>query len=131
MMPLHSFGLVLSGLTILIQQAPVAQAQDYPTRQITLIAPFPAGGASDAICRLLGASLADRLGKPVVIENRPGAGTVIGVTEAARAAPDGHTLVLSGSSGLATHVTIHKSLPYDPRKDFEPVALLPTSRSCS
>jgi tripartite-type tricarboxylate transporter receptor subunit TctC len=124
MTPLRSLGLVLSGLIILLQLAPVAQAQDYPTRQITLIAPFPAGGASDAICRLLGSRLAERLGKPVVVENRPGAGSVIGVAEASRAAPDGHTLVLSGSAGLATSVTIHKKLPYDPTKDFEPVALI-------
>lgn len=102
-------------------QAPV-QAQPYPTRQITLISPTTAGGANDMICRILGAQLADRLGKPVVIENRPGAGFVTGTAAGARAAPDGYTLVMPGSSALAANVTIYRNLPYDPTKDFAPVA---------
>jgi tripartite-type tricarboxylate transporter receptor subunit TctC len=120
----HSSALAAAGLIIAVLAGPIAHAQAYPTRVTTLISPFPPGGASDALCRMLGSRLADRLGKPVVVENRPGAGTVIGVTAAARAAPDGHTLVLSGSAGLASHVTVYKKLPYDPAKDFAPVALI-------
>jgi tripartite-type tricarboxylate transporter receptor subunit TctC len=118
----QSLVLLLAGLIMAVLEGPVANAQDYPTRPVTLISPWPAGGASDTICRLLGARLADRLGKPVIIENRPGAGSVIGVTAAARAAPDGYTLVQAGSTSLATGVTIYKKLPFDPTKDFAPVA---------
>src|SRR5262245_13202832 len=101
-----------------------AIAQDYPTRQINLIAPWPPGGAVDTLCRILGQKLTERLGKTVIIENRPGAGSVVGVAAAARAAPDGYTLVMAGSASLATSVTIYKKLPYDPTKDFAPVALI-------
>jgi tripartite-type tricarboxylate transporter receptor subunit TctC len=121
---LHSLLLVLVSLTVATQQAPVAQAQGYPTRPITLISPWPAGGASDTLCRMLGARLADRLGKPVLIENRPGAGSTIGVAAAARAAPDGYTLAWAGGAALAISVSVYKKLPYDPTKDFAPVALV-------
>ncbi len=114
------FLLALAGLL----SSPAAVAQDYPTRQINLIAPWPPGGAVDTLCRILGQKLADRLGKTVVIENRPGAGSVVGVAATARAAPDGYTLVMAGSASLATSVTIYKKLPYDPTKDFAPVALI-------
>ena len=66
--------------------------------------------------------MTDRLGKTVLIENRPGAGSVIGVAATARAAPDGYTMVMGGSSSLATSATIYKKLPYDPTKDFAPLA---------
>jgi tripartite-type tricarboxylate transporter receptor subunit TctC len=122
MKALHSLVLAFAGLIIAVLDGTVAWAQDYPTRPVTLISPWPAGGASDTICRLLGAKLADRLGKPVIIENRPGGGSTIGVGAAARAAPDGYTLVQGGFSSLATGVTIHKKLPFDPAKDFTPVA---------
>ena len=114
--------LAIAGLLSSLHSAAVAQ--DYPTRQINLIAPWPPGGAVDTLCRILGQKLADRLGKPVVIENRPGAGSVVGVAATARAAPDGYTLVMAGSASLATSVTIYKKLPYDPTKDFAPVALI-------
>jgi tripartite-type tricarboxylate transporter receptor subunit TctC len=101
-----------------------AFAQTYPTRQITLIAPWPAGGAVDALCRILAPSLSDRLGRPVVVENRPGAGSVIGTAAGAKAAPDGYTLVMGGSGSLAIGPTLYKSVPYDATKDFAPVALI-------
>lgn len=121
---LHSLLLVLASLIMAVQGGSIAQTRDYPARPITLISPWPAGGASDTLCRMLGARLADRLGKPVLIENRPGAGSTIGVAAAARAAPDGYTLAWAGSSALATSVTIYKRLPYDPTKDFAPAALV-------
>jgi tripartite-type tricarboxylate transporter receptor subunit TctC len=102
----------------------LAWSQNYPTRQVTLIAPWPAGGAVDALCRILAPSLSDRLGKPVVVENRPGAGSVIGTAAGAKAAPDGHTLVMGGSGSLAIGPTLYKSVLYDPASDFEPVALI-------
>jgi tripartite-type tricarboxylate transporter receptor subunit TctC len=103
--------------------APIARAQDYPTRQITLIAPWPAGGAVDALCRAVAPHLSDRLGKSVVVENRPGAGSVIGTAAGAKAAPDGYTMVMAGSGSLAISATMYKKLPYDPIKDFIPLAL--------
>jgi tripartite-type tricarboxylate transporter receptor subunit TctC len=119
---LYSPLLILAAIAV--QDAPPGQAQPYPSRPITLISVTAAGGSNDMLCRILGATLADRLGKPVVIENRPGAGFVTGTAAAARAAPDGYTLAMPGSSALAANVTVYKKLPYDPRKDFAPVALV-------
>jgi tripartite-type tricarboxylate transporter receptor subunit TctC len=113
---------VVAGIALVVT-ASFAGAQDYPSRPITLIAPWPPGGAVDTLCRIFGAKLMDRLGKTVVIENRPGAGSVIGVAATARAAPDGYTLVMAGSAALATSVTIYKKLPYDPTRDFVPLVL--------
>src|SRR5262249_23002721 len=98
------------------------QAQTYPTRPIRLISPFPAGGGNDVLAGIIAAKLADRLGGSVVVENRPGAGAVIGIQTLARAAPDGYTLAL-GSSVLAVAPTLYKKAPFDPHKDFAPVAL--------
>src|SRR5436853_2812280 len=90
----------------------IARAGDYPTRPIVLIAPWPPGGAVDTLCRILAARLSDRLGKAaVVVENRPGAGSVLGGAAAACALPDGYTLAMGGSASLATSVTIYKKLP--------------------
>ena len=114
---------VMAALIALVQHRPT-QAEDYPSRPITLIAPWPAGGAVDTLCRIFAAKLTDRLGKSVVVENRPGAGSVLGVAATARAAPDGYTMVMGGSASLATTVTIYKKLPYDPTKDFAPLALI-------
>jgi tripartite-type tricarboxylate transporter receptor subunit TctC len=100
----------------------VAKAQAYPSRQITFIAPWPAGGAIDAFCRIIAPGLAERLGKPIVVENRPGAGSVLGVAAGLKAPPDGYTLTMGGSGSLAIAATLNKNLPYDPRKDVEPVA---------
>jgi tripartite-type tricarboxylate transporter receptor subunit TctC len=100
-----------------------AGAQDYPARQITLIAPWPAGGAVDALCRAVAPHLSDRLGKSVVVENRPGAGSVIGTAAGAKAAPDGYTVVMAGSGSLAISAALYKKLPYDPVKDLVPILL--------
>src|SRR5436190_2946843 len=113
---------MLTGLAV-AATALDAQAQEYPTRQITLIAPWPAGGAVDALCRAVAPHLSDRLGKSVVVENRPGAGSVIGTAAGAKAAPDGYTMVMAGSGSLAISATMYKKLPYDPVKDFIPLTL--------
>jgi tripartite-type tricarboxylate transporter receptor subunit TctC len=115
--------LALASLLANLPAAPLARAQEYPTRQITLIAPWPAGGAVDAICRAVAQPLAERFGKSVVVENRPGAGSVLGTAAGAKAAPDGYTLVMAGSGSLAIAATMYKKLPYDPVKDLVPIAL--------
>ena len=99
-----------------------ATAQDFPARQMTIIVPFAPGGSADIVARIYAQKLTERLGKPVVVENRAGAGTVVGALAAARAAPDGYTLFMGGSSALAYNPTLHKQLPYDPAKDFVPLA---------
>jgi tripartite-type tricarboxylate transporter receptor subunit TctC len=99
------------------------QPQTYPTRPIRMISPFPAGGGNDVLARVIGTKLAERLKGTVVIENRPGAGAVIGITALAKSAPDGYTLVLSGST-LAVASTLYKNPPFDAVRDFAPVALV-------
>ncbi|HEX4893778.1 MAG TPA: tripartite tricarboxylate transporter substrate binding protein [Hyphomicrobiaceae bacterium] len=101
-----------------------ARAQAYPSRPLKIIAPWPVGGAVDALSRALGSRLEARLGQPVITENRPGAGSTLGVNAGARSAPDGYTLVLAGNSSLAISPTMYKKLSFDPLKDFAPVALI-------
>jgi len=101
-----------------------AAAQDYPTKPVTFVAPYAAGGGTDVTARLLGRRLEQRLGKPFVTENRPGAGTAIGATYVAKAAPDGHTLLYGTATTMAINVSIYRSLTYDPVKDLAPVALV-------
>jgi tripartite-type tricarboxylate transporter receptor subunit TctC len=100
-----------------------ARGEDYPTRATTIVVPFPAGTSPDGIARLLATRLADRLGKPFIVENRPGAGSLIAASAVAKAEPDGHTLLMGGVAPLAINATLRKSLPYDPAKDFVPIAL--------
>jgi len=115
------FWFALVGLIIAAQSC---YADEYPSRRIVLIAPWPPAGAIDTICRELAPGVADRLGQPVVVENHPGAGSTIGTADAARASPDGYTLVMAGSGSLAISPTLYKQLPYDPQKDFTPIALI-------
>ena len=100
-------------------------AQSYPTRQITIVIPFPAGGNLEIIARPLAERLSAALGQPVIIENRPGgAGGTVGTKAVANAKPDGHTLLLTPFAPLVTAPAIYKNLGYDPSKDFAPVATL-------
>jgi tripartite-type tricarboxylate transporter receptor subunit TctC len=112
------------GLAALIFALESAHADDYPSRRVTLIAPWPPAGAIDTLCRELAPGAADKLGQPVVIENRPGAGSTIGTADVARATPDGYTLVMAGSGSLAISPTLYKELSYNPQKDFTPIALM-------
>ena len=100
-----------------------ALAQGYPSKPIRLIVPYPAGGATDFFARLVFPKLGEALGQPVVVENRPGAGTAIGAAEVARSAPDGYTLLLGDAGTYAFNPTLYKKLAYDPAKDFAPVSL--------
>jgi tripartite-type tricarboxylate transporter receptor subunit TctC len=102
-----------------------AQAQTYPTRPIRLVVPFGAGGGTDNLARIVEPFVSKALGQPIVIENRPGGGSVIGMDAVAKAAPDGYTLVMTDTS-IAVNPSL-KPLPYDTLKDFEPVSLLATA----
>jgi tripartite-type tricarboxylate transporter receptor subunit TctC len=101
---------------------PVAWAQDYPKQPVTIVVPFTPGGSTDILARLLGQKLEQRLGKSFVVENRPGAGTIIAASAVAKAAPDGYVLLMAPSSTMAINVTLYKKLPYDPTIDFVPLA---------
>lgn len=102
--------------------APVL-AQDYPTRPIRLVVPFPPGGANDIVARVVAPKLSDTLGQPVVIENRGGAAGTIGADHVAKSASDGHTLLMTPAPFVITQ-SLYKKLPYDGQRDFVPVALL-------
>ncbi len=103
--------------------APVA-AQGYPTKSIRLIVPFAAGGSTDVVARTLGQKLSEVLGQQVVVENRTGAGGSLGAEAAAKAAPDGYTLLMGTSGTLAINPSVYAKTLYDPVRDFTPVALL-------
>ena len=102
-----------------------AQAQaDYPNRAVRLVVPFVAGGAADAIARPLAAELSKTLGQPVVVENKPGANSTLGVQSVARATADGYTLLFGSDAGLALAPNTQPNLGYDVARDFAPVAVL-------
>jgi tripartite-type tricarboxylate transporter receptor subunit TctC len=101
-----------------------AFAQAYPAKPVRMIIPYPPGGGNDTLGRLFAAKLSDRLGQPVVVENRPGAGTLIGTEAAAKSAPDGYTILLSSIATHALSPNLYAKVPYDPIKDFAPVTLL-------
>ncbi len=100
-----------------------ALAQAYPTKPVKIVVPFGPGGFTDVVARILGVKLGESLGQSVVIENKPGAGSMIGTDQVAKSAPDGHTLVIVSS----THIIspwIYKNVPYDPIKGFTPITKL-------
>jgi tripartite-type tricarboxylate transporter receptor subunit TctC len=119
----YGIGLLL-GLAGLIVALHSGHADDYPARRISLIAPWPPAGAIDVLCRELAPGVGDRLGQPIVVENKPGAGSIIGTNDGAKAKPDGYTLLMAGTGSLAISPTLYKTLPYDPKKDFAPIALV-------
>ena len=100
----------------------VAQAQDYPTRPITAIIPFAAGSASDVVSRILFDKMSKSMGQTIIVENKPGAGGNTGSADAAKATPDGYTILGGGSGPVAANVTLYKHLDYDPVKDFETIS---------
>src|SRR5262245_11534968 len=116
-------------IAVLLLAAPLAKAdaQDYPIRAITLVVPYAAGGGNDAMARIVADHMGNTLGQQIVIENRGGAGGTIATRAAAKAPPDGYTLVLGGTGTLAINPTLYTNVGYDPRKDFAPVGLIATS----
>jgi tripartite-type tricarboxylate transporter receptor subunit TctC len=105
----------------------VAHAQNYPTRPITLVVPYAAGGGNDVMARIVGEKMSKTLGQQIVIENRPGAGGAVATRQVAKAAPDGYTLVIGGTGSLAVNPTLLPNVGYDVRKDFAPIGLIGTS----
>ena len=101
-----------------------AFAKDFPSRNITIIVPQPPGGGTDIISRVIGQQLSQQLGVPVVIENRAGAGTVVGTEAAAKAEPDGYTLLAGLTANMAVNPSLFKNLGYDPIRDFTPVGMM-------
>ena len=102
-------------------------AQDYPNRPIKLIIPFAPGGTTDLVGRIYAQALQERLGQPVLVDNRPGAGSQIGTDAGAKAVPDGYTLLFGPADGLSIIPAMKKKVPYDPNKDFTPISMVATS----
>jgi len=113
----------LSAAALLLALAASAAAQTYPSKPLRVIVPQPPGGGFDLVARTLSEPLAALLGQPVVVENRPGGGTVIGTDAVAKAEPDGYTILLGASANLAFTPGLYKSLPYNPKTDFVPLGL--------
>src|SRR4051812_112272 len=103
-----------------------ASAQDYPSKPIRIIVPYPPGGFNDTLARTLGHRLTEKWGQPVIVDNRPGAGGTIGTNIAAKASPDGYTLLIA-SFAFAVNPALYTSLPYDPDRDFAPIVLAATT----
>ncbi len=99
-----------------------AMTQSYPSRPVTIVVPLAAGSGMDTLVRLYGEKLAEALGKPVVIENKPGAALMLAASQVAAAPPDGHTLVVSTSTAMAINPVLYKKVAYDARKDFAPIS---------
>ena len=113
---------LMLGLVAATADRAAAQAPEYPNRPVTFIVPFAPGGVTSLFARVLGQKLEQRLGKPFVVENRPGGGGVTAATAVAHAVPDGYTIMMASSTVLAINVTVRKSLPYDPRTELTPSA---------
>src|SRR6185436_16974873 len=118
--------LLIAAVAAALAAAPT-QAQQYPSRPVTIVVPFAAGGGSDLLARLVAQQLEQKLGKPFIVENRPGAATTLAAMQAVRATPDGHTLMQATSTTMAINVSMQKKMPYEPLKDLVPVALLSSS----
>lgn len=120
----RAFGTLLGG-TALLGISPLAQAQDFPIKgkPIRILVPFTAGGGTDGQARIVALKLADLLGATVVVDNKPGASTMLAAMEVARAAPDGHTMLYAPSSTMAQNPHTLAQVPYDPFKDFTPISL--------
>jgi len=126
--PMRNFFLPLATAIVAVVIATAAWSQGYPTRAITLIVPYAAGGSVDAVARIVAPKLTERLGQSVVIENVAGAGGMVGTQRAARTAPDGYTLLLSVESTMAIAKLVQpSSVQYDSQKDFLPISLIGTS----
>src|SRR5262245_55554409 len=122
-MPLRSIALA-TGLSLLCAAAPAQERADtFPSRSIKIVVPFPAGGPSDVLARMIGQKMTEDWGQPVVVENRPGANTVLGAQQVAKAATDGYTLLMAIDSTLTMNQYLYRTPPYDPFTDFAPVTL--------
>lgn len=114
----------LAGFAVLAVTSSTAFSQTYPVRPIRMIVPFPAGGGSDTMGRVVGQKLGAPLGQQIVVENRPGAGGSIGAEMVAKAAPDGYTLLLGSTSEIAQYPNVNPKIAYNPQRDFAPISLV-------
>jgi tripartite-type tricarboxylate transporter receptor subunit TctC len=127
---LQSARRVLAGTAaalLAIGLAPAARAQDYPNQTVKIVVPFVAGGGVDVVARIIAPRLSEELGQPVIIENRGGAGGMLGAAAVAQSPPDGYTFLLGTGSTHGTNSSVYSKLSYDPVRDFAPVALVSTS----
>src|SRR5215471_17420246 len=117
--------IALAMVSALVMGTAAAQesADVFPSRSIKIVVPFPAGGPSDVLARMIGQKMSEDWGQPVVVENRPGANTVLGAQQVAKAAPDGYTLLMAIDSTLAMNQYLYRTPPYDPFNDFAPITL--------
>jgi len=113
-------------LIILLGCMATAQAQDYPSKPIHIVVGFPPGGGNDIIARLLGAKMQESWGQPVVIDNKPGANSIIAAEFVAKSAADGYTLLVNATGGMSVNPVLYAKLPYDPLKDFVPISMVGT-----
>src|SRR3954466_10893288 len=120
-----SLRIALASVALLISAAPSGYAQSYPSRAITLVVPFPAGGGNDALARLVAERMSKTLGQQVVVENRGGAGGTIATRAIAKGAADGYTILLTFTGTLAINPSLYPNAGSDPRKDFHPIRPLP------
>ena len=127
MKPMRLSFLVLCAVAMQLVALTSALAQTYPSRAVRLIVPFPAGSATDHVARVVGSHLQESLGQPFVVENRPGAQGIIAAEGVAKSAPDGYTLLVTTNTAVAANVSLFKKLPYDPVRDFAPVARIGTT----
>jgi tripartite-type tricarboxylate transporter receptor subunit TctC len=104
--------------------APLAAADDYPSRNVSVVVPFTPAGSTDILARMAALAWEQKFGKSFTVENRPGAGQQIGVNAVAKAAPDGYTLLMATSSAMGVNPTLYKKIAYDPVKDFQPIAMM-------
>jgi len=130
----HGLALIVTNLTSALLAAALvvvtgfaAAAETYPSRPVSFVSPYAAGGGIDQLARLLASRLDQRLGQPFVVENKAGSATVIAASALARAPPDGYTIMLATSTTMAINATMYKQLPYDPVRDLAPVALVAIS----
>jgi tripartite-type tricarboxylate transporter receptor subunit TctC len=123
---MNAFRLLMVILGLAAPGAALAQeaASAYPSRPVTFVVPFAPGGVTTVLARLVGQKLEQKLGKPFIVENRPGGGGVTAAIAVARSAPDGYTIMMASSTVLAINVSVRKNLGYDPRKELTPIALL-------
>ena len=117
-------GRLTGAVACLILFVSIAAAQTYPTRQITLVVPFAPGGPADFLGRLIGQKMSEELGQQIVVDNRPGANTIIGAQAVAKAAPDGYTLLMAIDGTLVMNPFLYSKLAYDPFKDFAPISVI-------
>src|ERR1700724_3430816 len=114
----------MAGAAVALLTSSASSQSAYPSRTIKMIVPYPAGGTTDFLGRLVADQLKSGLSATVIVENKPGAATALGAEQVARAEPDGYTLLMATSTTLAINKTLYQKLPYDPVKDFTPIALV-------